>query len=40
MPTSYTAPIDPLTLNRHEAVWAIYGAVVADTDQASQLTLG
>jgi hypothetical protein len=39
-PTTYTAPIDPLTLNQHQAVWAIYGAVVADTDQCYQLTLG
>jgi len=39
-PTTYTAPVDPLTLNRYEAVWAIYGAVVADTDQCYQLTLG
>jgi len=40
MPTTFTAPIDPLTLNSYQAVWAIYGAAVADTDQCRQVTLG
>lgn len=39
-PTTYTAPDDILTLNRVQAVWAIYGAAIADTDQCYQLTLG
>lgn len=39
-PTTYTQEIDVLTLNRVQAVWAIYGAIVGDTDQCYQLTLG
>jgi hypothetical protein len=39
-PTTYTAPKDPLTLNELQAVWAIYGAAVADTDQLETVTLG
>jgi hypothetical protein len=40
-PTTY-APggADPLTLNQFQAVWSIYGAAAADTDQFQQLTLG
>lgn len=40
-PTTY-APngADPLTLNQFQAVWSIYGAAVADTDQFQQGTLG
>lgn len=39
-PTTFTAPKDPLTLNEVQAVWAIYGAVIADTEQVERLTLG
>jgi hypothetical protein len=39
-PTVYTQEVDILTLNRLQAVWAIYGAIIADTDQTLQLTLG
>ena len=39
-PTVYNQEQDILTLNRVQAVWAIYGAIVADTDQCEQLTLG
>lgn len=39
-PTTFTQPKDPLTLNELQAVWAIYGAIVGDTDQAQELTLG
>jgi hypothetical protein len=39
-PTSFRAPKDPLTLNIWEAVWAIYGAIVGDTDQCGTVTLG
>jgi len=38
-PTTYKMDKDPLTLNEVQAVWAIYGAAVADTDQVEQLTL-
>ena len=38
-PTTYIAPKDPLTLNELQAVWAIYGAAVADTDQVQQFLL-
>jgi hypothetical protein len=31
---------DALTLNITQAVWAIYGAIVADTDQVEGITLG
>jgi len=39
-PTTFTAPKDPLTLNEVQAVWAIYGAVIADTEQVERFTLG
>jgi hypothetical protein len=39
-PTVYNQEQDALTLNRVQAVWAIYGAIVADTDQCQELTLG
>jgi hypothetical protein len=39
-PTTYTQPKDPLTLNELQAVWAIYGAIVADPDQVRRFTLG
>lgn len=39
-PTVYNQEIDALTLNRVQAVWAIYGAIMGDTEQALQLTLG
>jgi hypothetical protein len=39
-PTVYNQEQDILTLNKVQAVWAIYGAIVADTDQCQQLTLG
>jgi hypothetical protein len=39
-PTTFNAPKDVLTLNELQSVWSIYGAVVADTDQCQQLTLG
>lgn len=40
-PTTFRAPgKDPLTLSYWEAVWAIFGAVVGDTDQCGSLTLG
>jgi hypothetical protein len=38
-PTTFTAPKDPLTLNELQAVWAIYGAIVADSEQVQKLTL-
>jgi hypothetical protein len=39
-PTTFTGPVDILTLNRVQSVWAIYGAIVADSDQAQTITLG
>lgn len=39
-PTTYTMPKDPLTLNELQAVWAIYGAIVGDTEQCQTITLG
>lgn len=39
-PTTYTQEVDVLTLNRVQAVWAIYGAIIGDTEQAIGLTLG
>ena len=39
-PTVYNQEQDILTLNRVQAVWSIYGAIVADTDQAQTITLG
>jgi hypothetical protein len=38
-PTTFVAPQDPLTLNQVQAVWAIYGAIIADTDQVGQVDL-
>jgi hypothetical protein len=38
-PTVFNQEQDILTLNRVQAVWAIYGAIVSDTDQAEQLSL-
>jgi len=38
-PTTYNSSIDPLTLNNYQAVWSIYGAVVADTDQVQRFDL-
>ena len=38
-PTTFVAPQDPLTLNQVQAVWAIYGAVIADTDQVGTIIL-
>ena len=39
-PKTYNAPTDVLTLNETQAVWAIYGAIVGDSDQAQTITLG
>lgn len=39
MPTTFTAPIDPLTLNRLQSVWAIYGAAIGDTQQVVQFPI-
>jgi hypothetical protein len=39
-PTTFIGEKDPLTLNSVQAVWSIYGAVVADDDQAVKATLG
>jgi len=39
-PKTYNAPTDILTLNETQAVWAIYGAIVGDDDQAETITLG
>lgn len=39
-PTTYTPAKDALTLNELQAVWAIYGAIVADTEQVQRMTLG
>lgn len=38
-PTTYLGEKDPLTLNEYAAVWAIYGAIIADTDQWQQCDL-
>jgi hypothetical protein len=38
-PTTFTAPKDPLTLNMLQTVWAIYGAVIADTEQVMRVDL-
>jgi hypothetical protein len=38
-PTTYVAPVDPFTLNQSQAVWAIYGAAIADTDQVERVDL-
>jgi hypothetical protein len=39
-PTSFTAPIDILTLNTMQSVWAEYGAAIGDVDVFQQFTLG
>jgi hypothetical protein len=39
-PTPYGPELDILSLNRVQAVWAIYGAIVGDDEQCIQLTLG
>ena len=38
-PTTFTQPKDILTLNEAQSVWAIYGAIVGDTDQCQELSL-
>lgn len=38
-PKVYNQEQDMLTLNRVQAVWAIYGAIVADTDQCQTIML-
>jgi hypothetical protein len=38
-PTVYNQEQDALTLNRIQAVWAIFGATIADTDQCETITL-
>ena len=38
-PTVYNQEQDALTLNRVQAVWAIYGGIAADTDQVFQFEL-
>jgi hypothetical protein len=38
-PTTYTQEIDVLTLNRVQAVWSIYGGIIADTDQFLRFNL-
>lgn len=38
-PTTFTEPVDPLTLNQFQAVWSIYGAIVGDTDQAQSFLM-
>lgn len=38
-PTTYQAPVDPFTLNQSQAVWAIYGGAIADTEQVQRLSL-
>lgn len=40
-PTTYTPDgADPLTLNQYQAVWSIYGAAIADTDQFQEVIFG
>jgi hypothetical protein len=39
LPTIYNQEQDALTLNRVQALWAIYGAVVADDEQCETVTL-
>lgn len=39
-PTTYGPTLDELSLNRVQSVWAIYGAIVADSDQFETITLG
>lgn len=38
-PTTYNQEQDILTLNRVQAVWAIYGGIIADSDQVETITL-
>ena len=38
--TVFNAPQDILTLNITQAVWAIYGAIIGDTDQCEGITFG
>ena len=38
-PTPYGPELDILSLNRVQSVWAIYGAIVGDTDQVEQVSL-
>jgi hypothetical protein len=38
-PTTFTKPQDPLTLNLLQTVWAIYGAIIADTEQVMTVDL-
>lgn len=38
-PTPYGPEMDILSLNRVQSVWAIYGGIVGDTDQAETVTL-
>jgi hypothetical protein len=39
-PTTYGPDFDILSLNRVQSVWAIYGGIIADTDQCEQFVLG
>jgi len=39
-PTPYGPELDILSLNRVQSVWAIYGGIIADTDQLETATLG
>jgi hypothetical protein len=39
-PTAFGPELDILSLNRVQALWGIYGAVIADDQQCIQLTLG
>ena len=38
-PTTFTAPIDVLSLINTQAVWSYYGAAIGDTDQLEEITL-
>ena len=38
-PTTFNKPQDPLTLNMVQTVWAIYGAIIADTEQCETVDL-
>jgi len=38
-PTTYGPEMDILSLNRVQSVWAIYGGIIADTDQCQQFQL-
>jgi hypothetical protein len=39
-PTTFGPELDILSLNRVQTVWAIFGAIIGDTEQCIQLTLG